>query len=86
MQEYEQVISHEIGQFQNRIQRCVMSCQDSIKDKYPSLEQNSPQVAKAEKDMMVCANSCVDKHLILLKTMSTKFTTDLDKINAGTGR
>ena len=68
-----------MNDFQNRLERCSMGCQDSVKDKFGALEQNSPKVPAAQKQLLGCMASCVDKHIAMLKSVQYKIQQDIDK-------
>ncbi|CAB3362919.1 Hypothetical predicted protein [Cloeon dipterum] len=61
-------VQTEIGGFQDRLQRCVMQCNDDIRDKMgpnPSESEASRYTGEFE----VCATKCVDKNLEVLSKM-----------------
>ncbi|KXJ83409.1 protein FAM136A [Aedes albopictus] len=65
VQRAQQHVEQELGNFNNRLQRCVMDCNDSIKDKMgpkPSDEDISKYTSMFER----CAIKCVDKHVDIL--------------------
>ena len=53
----QQVIQNEMNQFQNRLQRCAADCDDSIRDKFPDLSDQS-KMDKAQGQMNSCLNTC----------------------------
>lgn len=66
--------------FQNRLQRCSLSCQDEVNDKFRNLDMsNSINSLAANKMMLSCSSSCVDKNLALLKSIQSKIESDIDK-------
>lgn len=82
MKQAQNAIQNEMNQFQGRIQRCSMDCEDRARDKFPSINANSSTREKEnfEKEIMSCMTLCVDKHIALLKTISVKIEGDLDRI------
>ena len=80
MKVVQQIVQNEMNQFQNRVQRCAMDCSDAIQDEYPNLSSTSPSVAKAQQKLNSCMNTCADKHIALLKGISAKIESDIDKI------
>lgn len=80
VQASQQVIQSEMNQFQNRLQRCVMDCEDAARDKFPNLEKNPGQLDKAQAHMLSGMSSCVDKHIALLKSVKQKIESDMDKM------
>jgi Eukaryotic protein of unknown function (DUF842) len=65
---------------QVRLQRCVMDCEDAVRDRYPNLDKNPGQLDKAQAQMLSGMSSCVDKHIALLKSVKQKLESDLDKM------
>uniref|UniRef100_A0A1B0C3T0 Protein FAM136A n=1 Tax=Glossina palpalis gambiensis TaxID=67801 RepID=A0A1B0C3T0_9MUSC len=61
-------VHHELGEFQDRLQRCVMQCNDDVKVKM-SASPSADEVAKHTDQFERCAVKCVDKHVGLLSTM-----------------
>lgn len=73
------IIQGEMNQFQNRLQRCSMDCQDIATDKFSN--QSSPSDReKFEREVLGCMQSCVDKHITLLKNMGAKLESEIDRI------
>ncbi|XP_055609538.1 protein FAM136A [Uranotaenia lowii] len=65
VQRAQQHVEQELGNFNNRLQRCVMDCNDTVKDKMgpkPSEDDISKYTGIFER----CAIKCVDKHVELL--------------------
>ncbi|XP_055529265.1 protein FAM136A [Wyeomyia smithii] len=65
VQRAQQHVEKELGSFNNRLQRCVMDCNDSVKDKMgptPTDDDISKFTAMFER----CAIKCVDKHVDIL--------------------
>nr|XP_026488738.1 protein FAM136A-like [Vanessa tameamea] len=61
-------VQKEINHLQNRLQRCVMDCNDSVRDRLgpdPSQETIDKCTIEFEK----CAVKCVDKHIGLIPGM-----------------
>ena len=75
----QQVIQNEIGQLQNRLERCSMQCQDEVQDKYPNLTSLSGNPG-AEAMMTKCASSCVDKHIAMLKSIKYNIDSKIDEV------
>ncbi|XP_065367946.1 protein FAM136A-like [Calliphora vicina] len=61
-------VQHELGEFQGRLQRCVMQCNDDIKVKMPA-NPKEDDIAKFTDQFERCAIKCVDKHVGLIPTM-----------------
>ncbi|XP_068622072.1 protein FAM136A isoform X1 [Battus philenor] len=61
-------VQGEINHFQNRLQRCVMDCNDSARDRLgPDPSQET--IDKCTIDFEKCAVKCVDKHMSLIPSM-----------------
>ncbi|XP_064484868.1 protein FAM136A-like isoform X2 [Ornithodoros turicata] len=61
-------IQGDLGHFQDRLQRCVMQCQDSIRDKVgPNTTDAQTHEYKNEFDG--CVVKCADSHIDLLPHM-----------------
>jgi hypothetical protein len=56
----QQIVQQEFNNFQQRIQRCGASCEDSVRDGNQNLEDQS-QVDKAQGQMTACMSTCVGK-------------------------
>uniref|UniRef100_U5EWL8 Hipothetical protein n=1 Tax=Corethrella appendiculata TaxID=1370023 RepID=U5EWL8_9DIPT len=74
-QEY---VQKELEQFQGRLQRCVMSCNDDVKDKMP-VKPTEEQISKYTGIFERCAVQCVDKHVDLLPSMFKTIKSVLSK-------
>mmetsp|Transcript_6464 Transcript_6464/g.10185 ORF Transcript_6464/g.10185 Transcript_6464/m.10185 type:complete len:141 (+) Transcript_6464:476-898(+) len=70
----EQVISHELEQFQQRLQRCAMACNDKAQDMLPSdpAQQTPELIGKLQAQVEACANKCVDTHISSLGKMKDR--------------
>jgi Eukaryotic protein of unknown function (DUF842) len=55
--------------FQGRLQRCVMQCNDDIKDKMGPNQPSETEINKFTAQFERCAVKCVDKHIDLLPSM-----------------
>ncbi|KAG5669064.1 hypothetical protein PVAND_016964 [Polypedilum vanderplanki] len=55
-------VQSELERLQNRLQRCVMDCNDSVKDKIPP-NPNEEQIAKFTAEFERCAIKCVDNSM-----------------------
>lgn len=77
MQVVQQVMQHEMGQLQDRLQRCSMACQDEVRDKYPNVSGPNPAAdAMAER----CLINCADKHIAMLKSIKYNIDTKIDEV------
>ncbi|KAK7111085.1 hypothetical protein V1264_014860 [Littorina saxatilis] len=70
-------IQGEIQVYQDRLQRCVMGCEDKVRDRISSTT-NQEDMAKFRKEVEACAVKCADEHVALIPGMTKKM---LDSIN-----
>ena len=77
MEAIHNIIQNEMGQLQNRLERCSMGCQDEVRDKMAGKDNTPANMAAAEKVALDCTTSCVDKHIALLKSVQYKIETDI---------
>ncbi len=77
MRQVQQLVQHELNQFQERIGRCTLACQDEANDAI-SYRGASQDVAQAQ--MLKCAAKCVDTHIAMLKAMQAKIEKDIDSV------
>ncbi|KAF7995841.1 hypothetical protein HCN44_006948 [Aphidius gifuensis] len=78
----QQYIQTEFERAQNRLQRCVMECNDSIRDKMgPNPSQD--EVNSLSEDFEKCATKCVDTYVGLLPALQSAMKKALqsDKFN-----
>lgn len=72
-------VQNEMGQFQERLQRGVLSCQDKIKEKVgPSPTEAEMKRFRAEFED--CAVECVDYHIKQLPTLMEKIKKGLKQV------
>ncbi|XP_076068215.1 protein FAM136A-like isoform X2 [Oratosquilla oratoria] len=64
-------VQHELSQFQERLQRCVMVCQDRVKEKVHS-HTTEAQVAVYKAEFEGCAMNCVDEHINLMPSVKRR--------------
>ena len=76
MQHVGQIVQNEMNQFQNRLERCSVACQDEAQDIF---RKNDNQAA-AEKAMMKCMSQCVDKHIKLIPDIQANLERSIDKV------
>ncbi|KAK7477072.1 hypothetical protein BaRGS_00031658 [Batillaria attramentaria] len=69
-------IQSEIQMFQNRLQRCVLSCEDKIRDKISSTT-NEGDMAKFRKEVEACAVKCADEHVNVIPQITKKMLNNL---------
>lgn len=73
----QQYLKNEFQDFQNRVQRCLMSCNDKVRDTM-DLEKNKTSVDKYKLDYEQCANSCLTRYSDMLPSVLFKIRTTLD--------
>ncbi|KAK2703467.1 protein FAM136A-like [Artemia franciscana] len=71
LQKGQQYVQQELTQFQDRLQRCVMSCQDNLKDKIGP-KTTEAEALKYRDQFESCARKCVETHIALLPALRTK--------------
>lgn len=71
-------VQNELMHFQRRLQRCVMDCNDQVKDKMP-IEPTNADITKYTDDFENCAKICVDKHVGLLPHLLKSIKKVLEK-------
>lgn len=64
--------------FQNRLQRCIMECNDNIKDKM-GLNPTQREVDRYSEEFEQCATKCVDSYCELLPTLEKTMKKVLSK-------
>ncbi|XP_030386743.1 protein FAM136A [Scaptodrosophila lebanonensis] len=74
-------VQQELCDFQTRLQRCVLSCNDDVK-----MQMRLQETGEQRQNMAVqferCAVDCVDKHVGLLPTMMRAMKVVLEKNNS----
>ncbi|XP_012534887.1 protein FAM136A [Monomorium pharaonis] len=74
----QQYIQGEFERVQNRLQRCIMECNDNVKDKMgPNPTQND--VDRYSEEFEKCATKCVDSYCELLPTLENTMKKVLSK-------
>jgi len=64
-------VQAELERFQETLSRCVLQCQDEVKDKVtPSTPESD--IAKYRKEFEVCAIACCDKNVDKLPNLTKK--------------
>ncbi|KDR11476.1 protein FAM136A-like [Zootermopsis nevadensis] len=64
-------VQNEFEHLQNRLQRCIMQCNDDIRDKMGP-NPTDAEVSRYSQDFEKCAVKCVDGHLGLVPTVLKK--------------
>jgi len=66
-----QYTSQEMEDFQNRMQRCVMVCEDQIRGRVTA-DLSEKQIDVYRKEHEVCSLNCIDTHLAQLPALKNK--------------
>jgi len=74
----QQYVQGEFERVQNRLQRCIMECNDNIKDKM-GLNPTQREVDKYSEEFEKCATKCVDSYCELLPTLEKTMKKVLSK-------
>ena len=77
-EQVQKIVTHEMNQFQQRLQRCIMDCKDEVTDKYPNLDNNNQATAQAMFDRGVV--KCADKHIGMIKSLKSTLDQKIDAI------
>ncbi|CAD7077472.1 unnamed protein product [Hermetia illucens] len=71
-------VHKELEEFQGRLQRCVMQCNDDVKVQM-SANPSEDEIAKFTAQFERCAVKCVDKHVGLIPSMLKTIKSVLSK-------
>jgi len=71
-------VQNELSQFQERLQRCVMVCQDRVRDQVTN-NTSETQVNQYKAEFEVCAMQCVDDHIGLMPSIKRRIASVLSK-------
>merc|ERR1712020_292251 len=64
-------VQSELERFQEQLSRCVLQCQDEVKDKVTPTTSDS-DIAKYRQEFEVCAIACCDKNVGKLPNLTKK--------------
>lgn len=67
----QQIINNEMQQFQHRLERCMLDCQDAVRDANHRSEDAS------QKAYYSCASSCMDKNMALLRPTQARIEKEI---------
>ncbi len=76
LQNVQSTVQREMNQFQDRLSRCSMDCQDDVRDRFQGTEDDG----KANKAMHNCMDACVSKHIALLRSVQSTLEKDIDAL------
>jgi hypothetical protein len=72
----------EANQFQNRLSRSMMDCNDKAKDMLtPGMETKPAEIAKVETKLLDCISQTVDEHIKMLQPMKKRIEGRLKELN-----
>ena len=70
-----EVVNNELQMLNDRQQRCYMTCQDDVRDKYSDINSSG-----AMQMLNKCVNTCSEKQLALLKTIQYNVEKKIDEV------
>jgi len=73
-------VQNEVGGFQERLQRCVLDCQDKSRDKLTA-NASDGEIERLKNEFEVCAVHCVNENLTVLPALLKRMRASLDKIS-----
>lgn len=76
-QRAQQYVQGELERFQNMLQRCVLQCQDEVKDKVAPNTSES-EIRKYRGEFETCAIACCDKNVAKLPGLLDKVKASFD--------
>ena len=79
MQQAQNFVQSELGQFQERLQRGVMLCQDRIKEKVGA-NPTDADMKRFRGEFEACAVKCVDHHIDQLPSLKDKIKKGLNQL------
>ncbi|XP_037786137.1 protein FAM136A-like isoform X2 [Penaeus monodon] len=71
-------VQNELSQFQERLQRCVMVCQDRVRNQVTA-DTSESQVTVYKAEFEGCAMKCVDDHISLMPSIKKRIAGVLAK-------
>ncbi|XP_077992897.1 protein FAM136A-like [Glandiceps talaboti] len=74
LQQAQTYVQNELGDFQDRLQRCAMQCQDELKD---FAARGNVDEVMMRRQVEQCLNKCADKHIALLPSMMKRIKNTL---------
>ena len=80
-QQAQAVVNNEVHQFQDRLNRAMMQCNDEARDfMTPDIQTNAKQMKLLEDTVGKCFTNCVDKHIGLLGGMKSRVVSQLKQL------
>ena len=73
LRQVNQAMSHELGEVQNRLQRCAQGCQDEVSNLITTDVSNDPKaMAKFQQKVQTCVEGCCKKQEAGLSSVSKR--------------
>lgn len=76
-------VQRELSNFENKLQRCAMDCQDKVREKVTP-DTKPDQMEKFGKLFEDCAFNCVDSHVHSMSSLTTRMKNSLKAKNYAT--
>ncbi|XP_070541172.1 protein FAM136A-like [Ptychodera flava] len=76
LQQAQTYVQNELGEFQDRLQRCAMQCQDDLKD---LVARGNTNEAMMRSHLEQCLSKCADKHIGILPAMMARMKDTISK-------
>jgi len=76
-QRAQQYVQSELERFQETLSRCVLQCQDDVKDKVGP-KTSEAEISRYRGEFETCAISCCDKNIARLPTLMEKLKVAFD--------
>jgi hypothetical protein len=76
----QQIMNNQLQQFQNRLQRGQMDCDDQVKDRYPGLDGSDPKkMERAQNEYNACIAKTFDKYSSMVKSIKVNVETEIKR-------
>lgn len=76
-----QTIQSELQRFQERVNRCAMSCSDELRDKYSISQETDPKLLqRAEGELNACLAKCGSDHMDTIPALEKRISEAASKL------
>mmetsp|Transcript_28772 Transcript_28772/g.42643 ORF Transcript_28772/g.42643 Transcript_28772/m.42643 type:complete len:154 (-) Transcript_28772:502-963(-) len=76
-----QIVQQEVGQFQNRVSRAMMQCNDEATAMItPAVQKDARKMKKVEDTVLKCMSKVVDEQIMFLNPMKQRIQTSLKQV------
>jgi len=76
------IIQQEVSQFQNRLGRAMMKCNDDVSAMItPDVQNDARKMKKIEESALGCISQTVTQHIAMLGPMRNRLTVELSKVS-----